>query len=160
MADALETVLARDRAVSIAALVLLTVLAWAWLFAGAGMGMSPIVSLSPLATGNAPASGMAMTQPMTSAMAWSAGRYFLTFSMWWVMMVAMMLPSAAPTILLYARAAAAGEKGRAGPATRSFLAGYLATWGMFSLIATILQLLLDRGGLLAPMAMASGSRWL
>ncbi|MCB2061159.1 MAG: DUF2182 domain-containing protein, partial [Novosphingobium sp.] len=163
MDSGLEAVLRRHRAVSIAALVLLTLLAWVWLLAGAGMGMDPLVSLSPFPAGEASMPGMAMDRGMGAvmepAMAWSATRFALTFSMWWIMMVAMMLPSAAPTILLYARAAVQGQA-QVRPATESFLAGYLAAWGAFSLAATVLQLLLERAGLLAPMLMASESRWL
>ena len=135
MTSAIEAALRRSRAISVAALIALILLAWVWLITGAGMP------------------GMIME----GAMPWSTGRLALTVSMWWVMMVAMMLPSAAPTILLYARAAVQGQA-EVRPATESFLVGYLAIWGAFSLFATILQLLLDRGGLLVPMLMASQSR--
>jgi predicted metal-binding membrane protein len=164
MNSAVEAALGRHRTISIAALALLTLLAWIWLFAGAGMGMEPLVSLLPLSGGEAPmSSGMSMDGSMDGAMqaapAWSAAFFALTFSMWWIMMVAMMLPSAAPMILLYGRVAVQGEV-QARPTTASFLAGYLLAWGAFSLLATVLQLLLERTGLLAPMLMASQSRWL
>lgn len=158
-----EALLRRHRAVSIGALVLLAVIAWIWLLAGAGMGMDPLVSLSPFSASKPAMSGMTMDRGMSvamqPAMAWSASRFALTFSMWWTMMVAMMLPSAAPTILLYARAAVQGQA-QLRPATESFLAGYLLAWGGFSLAATLLQLILERIGLLAPMMMASESRFL
>jgi len=155
MAAALEAALARHRTVSIAALTTLAILAWVWLIAGAGMDMEPLVSLAPASRGTAAMPGMAMGSPMP----WPAEYFALVVSMWWVMMVAMMLPSAAPMILLYARAAAHAQAGIR-PATGSFLAGYLVAWGAFSLLATVLQLLLERTGLLAPMLMASQSRWL
>jgi predicted metal-binding membrane protein len=87
----------------------------------------------------APASGgMAMDMAgmdmpgmaMDAAPEWSAGRVLLVFSMWWVMMVAMMLPAAAPVILLYATVSRASLPGQP-VATASFLGGYLGVWGLF-----------------------------
>jgi predicted metal-binding membrane protein len=76
--------------------------------------------------------------------------------MWAVMMVAMMLPGAAPTILL--AAAIDRRQGSAGVPGRSalFAAGYLIVWSIFSLVATLLQWGLDEAGLLSEaMAMAN-----
>jgi predicted metal-binding membrane protein len=75
------------------------------------------------------------------------------------MMMAMMLPSAAPTILLYARAASRGAAPTR-PATEGFLVGYLLVWGAFSLLATGLHMLFERIDLLAQMSMAVHNRWL
>lgn len=158
MDGALEAALARHRAISIAALVALTVMAWAWLLAGAGLGMDPLVSLVPAPDGQSQ-SAMGGMPAMATNMAWSPVYFLLVLSMWWVMMVAMMLPSAAPMILLYARAAAPPQA-TIRPATGSFLAGYLIAWGGFSLAATLLQFGLESAGVLAPMLMASQSRWL
>lgn len=62
--------------------------------------------------------------------------------MWWVMMVAMMLPSATPAILLYARVRQThgGDTAIAEPWV--FLAGYLAVWLFFSIAAALAQWLL------------------
>jgi predicted metal-binding membrane protein len=58
--------------------------------------------------------------------------------MWWLMMVAMMLPSAAPAILTYARVRQ--HRGRdAVTATWIFAAAYLAIWLLFSIAAAVLQ---------------------
>jgi predicted metal-binding membrane protein len=59
-------------------------------------------------------------------------------AMWWIMMIAMMLPSAAPVILLFG--AASGHQ-TSGPyvSTLAFAAAYLAVWGVFSLGAAGLQ---------------------
>jgi predicted metal-binding membrane protein len=119
---------------------------------GAGTGMGPTTSFLPFPTVESSMSGMSMVSP------WTAGRFVMTFAMWWVMMVAMMLPSAAPTILLYARAASGNAAVR--PATEMFLAGYLVVWGLFSLLATVLQAMLDWMHLLAQMEMALASRTL
>jgi predicted metal-binding membrane protein len=62
--------------------------------------------------------------------------------MWWLMMVAMMLPSATPAILLYARVRA--QQGADGRVVQPwvFAIGYLAVWLLFSGIAAIGQHLL------------------
>ncbi|HEY1125594.1 MAG TPA: DUF2182 domain-containing protein [Sphingobium sp.] len=159
-----EAALRRHRAISIGALIVLTALAWTWLFSGAGMDMNPQASLAPPAPKPMPdMPGMDMSHmagmTMDMALPWTIGRFALTFAMWWVMMIAMMLPSAAPTILLYARVATlGGAKGR--PATASFLAGYLLAWGLYSLAAATLQMGLERVALLAPMEMVVLNRWL
>jgi len=81
----------------------------------------------------------------------------LTFAMWTVMMTGMMLPSAAPTILLYgALVRKNGERGNVLPAVWVFTSGYLVVWAGFSLAAALLQGLLERTELLTPM-MASAS---
>ena len=77
---------------------------------------------------------MAGMPEMPAAPGWA-----LVFAMWAAMMVAMMVPSAAPAILLYARvhrqSAARGH-----PPTPAFLAGYLTCWTVFSGLAAALQL--------------------
>lgn len=160
MRTELEAALARHRIWSIAALGALILLAWGWLLMGAGMGMAPMASLVP--SGLAPQDQMpdpvmALMMPVDAP--WTAAQFALTLAMWWVMMVAMMLPSAAPMILLYARAVThRGTVVR--PATESFLAGYLLIWGLFSLLATTAQWRLSLAAMMEPMAMASSSRWL
>ena len=78
------------------------------------------------------------------------------FTMWWVMMAAMMLPSAAPILLLFARVNRA-ERARDRPyvPTGIFAAGYLTAWGGFSAIATALQWALEQLGLFLPMMTTS-----
>lgn len=152
MPDPVEAALRRQRSITVAALALLALLAWVWLLLGAGMGMGLHAELVPI-TSRATDGSMAMGPPA----AWSAGQFLLALSMWWVMMVAMMLPAAAPVILLYAKAAPAGPKP---PPTAHFLAGYLAIWGLFSLIAAALQGTFEYSGVLAPMTMGLTGRWL
>jgi predicted metal-binding membrane protein len=89
---------------------------------------------------------------------WRFPDLFFTFAMWAVMMVGMMLPSAAPTILLYARVGRkARDEGKPFAATGWFAAGYLAAWTGFSLLATLAQAVFSQAGLLTPM-LASASR--
>jgi predicted metal-binding membrane protein len=82
----------------------------------------------------------------------------LAFAMWIVMMAGMMLPSAAPAILLYAAMVRRhAERGSALAATWIFVAGYLLVWAGFSLGAALVQAALQHAALLDPM-MASSSR--
>ena len=59
--------------------------------------------------------------------------------MWWVMMMAMMLPSAAPAILLYARVRQARDNGPGLARSWIFLSGYVAVWLLFSVVAALAQ---------------------
>jgi predicted metal-binding membrane protein len=95
---------------------------------------------------------------MTGAAAWMmASTWDLPYAanmagMWAAMMLGMMLPSAAPTILLYARVVRSAAPPHAA-VLRSyvFAAGYLFVWVGFSVAATALQWLLSRTGVLSPM---------
>jgi predicted metal-binding membrane protein len=116
--------LTRDRLIVVSALLIVVGLAWAYLWSGAGMSM------------------------MMPAV-WTPSYAILMFFMWWIMMVAMMLPSATPMILVYARASHQQfDTGRARIATSIFVLGYLATWAAFSLVATLAQWALEGQGLL------------
>lgn len=127
----LESVLKRDRMVVLAGLVAVVVLAAAYTVAGIGMNMSAL-TMTRMAV---EIPGM-MMQPAT----WTASYAFLIFLMWWVMMIAMMVPSAAPAILIFAGIARKQKAAhRPFAATSLFLAGYLAAWAGFSIVATPLQ---------------------
>jgi predicted metal-binding membrane protein len=67
--------------------------------------------------------------------------------MWWLMMVAMMLPSASPTILLYARVRRTRSSDAAIGQPSVFVAGYLAVWLLFSIVAALAQPLLTGPGM-------------
>ena len=83
---------------------------------------------------------------------WTAAQFWLMFLMWAIMMVGMMLPSAAPMILLFATVNRRQRaQGRAVTPTAVFAAGYVGAWTAFSLGATVLQWGLHRAGLLSPM---------
>jgi predicted metal-binding membrane protein len=91
-----------------------------------------------------------MAMPMTAP--WSPGYFALVFSMWVVMMAAMMLPSATPMILLHSTIARQRRaRGGVSSATGMFMLGYLVVWTIFSLAATVLQWGMDAVGLLSPM---------
>jgi predicted metal-binding membrane protein len=146
----LQAALRRDRLAVAGALGLVLLLAWLWLLLGAGMEMTALEM-----TRMAGMDGWLM-QPAV----WSPGYALLMFAMWWAMMLAMMLPSAAPTLLLFARINRRDE-GRAPPLvpTGVFAAGYLLVWGGFSLLAVALQWGLERLRLLSPM-LETSDRWL
>ena len=90
---------------------------------------------------------------------WSIGYAVVMFFMWWIMMIAMMTPSAAPLVLLYARAYRhEQEQGKLPDGvvpTFAFVLGYLLSWACFSFVATGLQWGLERAGLLHQMMMWS-----
>jgi hypothetical protein len=87
----LEEVLHRDRVIVVAALLSVVTLSWLWVALGAGMDMSAVEMTR-----------MPRDMVMTPAV-WTAGYAALMVSMWFVMMVAMMLPSATPMLLIFAR---------------------------------------------------------
>ena len=104
--------------------------------------------------------GHGMVNTMHAMMAmqpWTGSEFGLRLAMWVVMMVAMMLPTAAPMTLVYAavaRKAAAQDSPL--PPTFLFVAGYVAVWGLFGVLATVAQRGLDADSLLSP-TMASNS---
>ena len=74
-----------------------------------------------------------------------------TFAMWAIMMVAMMLPSVAPTILAFAAVQRRSKSAFAAAADAMlFAAGYFALWTIFSLVATAAQWGLAKAQLLSP----------
>jgi predicted metal-binding membrane protein len=82
----------------------------------------------------------------------------LLLAMWWIMMIGMMLPSAAPMILTFAAINRSRRaRGQAYTPTALFTSGYLLAWGGFGVAATLLQWALERASLLAPMAMKTTS---
>jgi predicted metal-binding membrane protein len=91
------------------------------------------------------------------APAWSLSYWLIVFFMWAAMMVAMMLPSASPMVLLYARVARHADDLRARAAIPAFASGYLAIWILFSLLAVIVQWGLERlGAMSAMMSVSAG----
>jgi predicted metal-binding membrane protein len=85
---------------------------------------------------------------MLSALPPEWADFWLTFMMWTVMMVAMMLPSASPMVMAYTRIASA----RGGPHPLRawlFASGYLAIWTLFSAAATAIQFALVQSSLLS-----------
>jgi predicted metal-binding membrane protein len=100
-----------------------------------------------------------MDMAMPEMEPWSLAEFGAILAMWLVMMIAMMLPSAAPMLLLFAGTqrgrAASGHSG----ALVAFAAGYLLVWGGFSVAAATLQALLQQRMLLSS-DLAMTSAWI
>lgn len=162
-APAFERLLKRDHVITLVGLAALCALAWLYIVAGAGLGMSAwemtTLALFPHQQVHDVMSGMDV-----SGTAWGLATWALMIAMWWIMMIAMMTPSAAPTILLYARvhrhALAQGQVQNKLAPTGAFAAGYMLVWLGFSAAAAILHWALERTGLVSTMMMGSQSRWL
>jgi predicted metal-binding membrane protein len=136
----LERGLEHDRALVFSALAATSLLAWAW-----------IVPMARDMAGSmdGPAGWM-----MTSR--WDAVHVLLLFAMWTVMMVGMMLPSTAPTLLLYTRVVRSSDASAlAGRRAYLFATGYLGAWTAFAALATVLQRLLTDLLALSPMMTAA-----
>jgi predicted metal-binding membrane protein len=89
---------------------------------------------------------------------WTPITFILMLIMWWVMMVGMMVPSAAPMILLYARIQRKKLPDE-NPVLRTglFTLGYLLVWLVFSVVATSLQWYLGHIALLSPMMISKSA---
>ena len=115
----------------------LTLLSWGYLVSMAGV-------MDAAAAENTMHAAMGMPEMA----AWGTAEFVMLFLMWAVMMVAMMLPSAAPMILLvigtYRRRGA-----RSRVLTVAFGSGYLLAWTAFSAAAALMQLMLHRAAVLS-----------
>lgn len=132
--SAAEQVARNAGLVSLVALAALSVMAWLYLWSGAGIAAMP---------------GMSGGAQRSEGVAVAA--------MWAAMMVAMMLPSAAPTVLLFATVQRRSGAARP-PHVGAFAAGYLLCWTGFAIVATILHLALEAAALASPSSMALTSR--
>jgi predicted metal-binding membrane protein len=144
----LDQLLRRDRLVLALGLAALALLAWGYIghMSGAMSGHSAITR------------GADMAMPMMGhggapELAW-------LIPMWIVMMVAMMIPSATPAILLFS--GVTRRRRSQGVPTASaavFTLGYLLIWALYATIAAVAQWQLHRHALLSP-AMVSASPFL
>jgi predicted metal-binding membrane protein len=137
-----EHALRHDRVALLVLLVLTPALSWTWIVVMARDMYGPMTG----------ASAWMMTAR------WDVPHLLLLWAMWSVMMTAMMLPSAAPLILLYGAAARRSPQPTARWNTYALTAGYLATWTAFSLAATALQRALASLLFLSPMMEAASAR--
>jgi len=157
---ALETVLKRDRIVIAASLAALFMLAWVFLLYLAGQ-MAAMQGMAGRMMGMRVDDGIARfltltLSPMTASVADPVATFILVAFMWLVMMIGMMLPSAAPTILLFAALERKASAAAPFPRSAFFTAGYFLTWGAFSIAAAGLQTALHATGFLS-MQMAATS---
>ena len=84
-----------------------------------------------------------LMMPMTSV--WSAANIIAVFIMWSLMMMAMMLPSAAPMILTFT---GLNRQNQVKFSTISFTGAYLVIWIIFSVGAVIIHWLLQHTDLM------------
>jgi predicted metal-binding membrane protein len=146
LASALALLSRRERLVIVLALGGVTALAWVWLVMQAQYMTDMAGDMTD------------MVMPLTDA--WSVSYLSLTFAMWWVMMLGMMLPGAAPMILTFETLNRNKRaRGQTFVPTTIFLFGYLIAWGGFSAVATFAQWALDRFVLLTPMLAIGSSRF-
>jgi predicted metal-binding membrane protein len=134
MIPTLEQTLRRDRLLVVLCIAVTSVLAWLDLVRrGAGMKSMAM-------------DANAMRTMDTSA--WGLDEWFSLFVMWAVMMVGMMLPSVAPTLLhmlqIFRRR---GDK-LARASAVAFAGGHLLPWMLFSALAATAQIVLHRAALL------------
>jgi len=129
----LEAALRRDRLVAIAGLLTLAGLAWAY--------------LAHLAAPMGAHLGMAMPQVRS----WSIGETAGLAIMWIVMMVAMMVPSVSPVILLFAGISRRRRvQGVQATPVSVFVLGYLLAWTGYAVLAALIQSALHSAALLSP----------
>ncbi len=142
----MEMVLRRDKVLVLGGLVFISALAW---------GYTVYVAQSQGSMGTS----MAIAMPNMSS--WSPVDWASMFVMWAVMMIAMMVPTAAPMILLFASVnRRRKEQGRPFVPTAIFASGYIIAWAGFAAIATAGNWVLHTHGLLSSMMGASNSHLL
>jgi predicted metal-binding membrane protein len=141
----METILKRDRYIVLAALTAIALLAWSYMVYEAS---------AMYHTGVCHCAGMKMSGPDTEP--WSTATLLPLFIMWAEMMVAMMIPSAAPMILTFAMVQRKRrEQERPFVPTGMFLLGYLMVWTGFSAVAAFAQWILHARALLSPMMVST-----
>ena len=158
----LEGLLRRDKLVTCAAILLLIILASSYTIFGVGMSMSAIEMTPGLGQSTIAMPTMEnMKKMMIEPASWSIGYGLLVFLMWWLMMVAMMLPSATPMILLYTALIRRAQKTKnIITEVTLFISGYLLAWAAFSLFAAALQSQLEVRGWMSPMMMETTNIYL
>lgn len=103
---------------------------------------------------------MAKDECCFQAPVWDAPYFGMMFTMWAIMMVGMMVPSAAPMILIYAAVARKAEKqGTPIASTGAFTSGYIFMWTVFSFLVTLAQWQLDRAALLSHTMVVNDARF-
>ena len=140
---ALDHALRRERAIVLTGLGALVAVAWLYLCRD-GAGIEPA---------QMPA-GVTMAMPAMAT--WTSTELLTLVAMWMVMMIAMMVPSAAPIVLMFTalerkQPIGAAPVGRGG----LFLLGYLCVWILFSVVAAAAQWALHAVALMSPMMMTT-----
>jgi predicted metal-binding membrane protein len=141
LSEVAENVLRRDRIIVLSGLAAITALCWVY-----------VLSL----TADMRNMEMGAEMAMPRMQAWGVADFGLTFGMWAVMMVAMMTPSAAPMILMFAQVNRRRREQQVPYVPTSvFLLGYLLVWAAFAVLATLAQWGLHAASLLSPMMIST-----
>lgn len=122
-----------NRLVVQTALAAVTIFAWIYLF---------------FLAAQMAAMGSPFAMPMTAE--WAGRDLALMWTMWAVMMAAMMIPSAVPMITAYS-ATISSPNAKLHGSTPLFVVGYLAAWSGFAAVATTTQWLLHDAALVDAM---------
>ena len=144
----LSTVLEKDNLIVYLSIFLIVIITGLYTIFGIGMPMSAI-EMTKMSGIFSMSSSMEMNMNMGSnnmdmKNRWSISMAISMFLMWWLMMIAMMTPSAAPTLLLFHNLKKIGSEGKKALSyTYLFLFGYLIIWAIFSLIACIIHKFFD-----------------
>lgn len=134
-----------DRTIVLSLLALLAALCWAWLLFRVGR-LAALGAGTGTATG---AGGHAALPP------YRPSDLALLLALWVAVIAAMMLPAAAPSVLLYARVKRLYRERWVYPGTLMFMLGYLFVWSCCALAAALLDWALhDAGALDETMAIA------
>lgn len=147
----------REQVVVLAILAVLTVVAWiATLVQMQGMGAMEPGTMPPSGMGQGAMPGMPMGEPARP----DPGMQLFTYlGMWTAMMAAMMLPAAAPMILVFGTVnRTKRERGGTFVPTWVFVVGYLAVWVGFGAVAWAVGDLAEAIARAYPMVGALGPR--
>jgi predicted metal-binding membrane protein len=131
----LESVLRHERLSVLLLLILAPLISWVWI----------VVMARDMYGSMSGASAWMMT------VRWDVPHLLLLWAMWAVMMIAMMLPSASPMLLLYGTIARRSAQVSDARQIYAFAAGYIVVWTAFSGGATVLQRFLSGLLVLSPM---------
>jgi predicted metal-binding membrane protein len=119
-----------ERTVVLTLLGLLAALCWAYLLRG--------VHMAPSAAG----------APRILPAPWRGADLALLFALWEAVIAAMLLPAAAPSVLLYARVKRLHRERRVYLGTAMFMLGYVFVWTCCALVATLAAWVLHDAGAL------------
>ena len=159
---AVESFIQRDKIITIIAIAILVGATFTYTVLGVGMNMSAIQMTPGLGQSQMSMPNMSAMKNMAATPAvWSFNYSVLMFFMWWTMMIAMMLPSASPMILLYTALIRRTKKAKSIiRQVTSFICGYLLAWAAFSLFAAALQSQLELRDWMSPMMMEATNIYL
>ncbi len=126
------------------------------------IGMAAIVAmswyyLSRMDSGMPPMHGGASPHPGMAMGGDGVVGLLMAFGMWAVMMVAMMLPTVAPSAAVFSNLSAHRDSGRTNVATAAYVIGYAAPWIAFATPAALIQWALTHALLLDPMVRSTST---